>query len=255
MQSIKKITSFILEKLKNKPFASFSFFLVLLCHLGLMAITHLQPIASHKPLRQKLVVNTHLVPSSTFSLQTKKQNNQKLNSSSNFKTQGNLVSEKKQASKPVQPKKAKQATTTNQLSNEQAKHLLKQLQKSLAEIETKKETAQEKQIVVPQSIKELKSNDYSILADFPEQIALDYHSLLVAFLKDTLQLPAYGTVKVILTLSSKGECKNLEILASDSEVNRFYLEKQLKELEYPSFTKDIPNTSTYSFNLTFCSDQ
>lgn len=257
MPILKKITFLILEKIKKSPIISICFIFALSLHIALILIAHHRPYIPHTPNRQKLIVNTHLVPSSSFSTTTKKQAQIKSSLNSSSKAQTTSVSEKKPTAKGTKTpiKKVQQANTTKQLSNEQAKQLLKELQKSLAEIETIKEVVHEKKMLVPQSIKELKADDYEITSDVVEKSALDYHTLLIGFLKDALQLPAYGTVKVVLTLNPKGEFKDLEILASDSEVNRFFLEKQLKELQYPVFTKDLSHTSTYSFNLTFCSDQ
>jgi hypothetical protein len=207
--------------------------------------------------RQKLIVNTHHLPSSSsISFTTQHTSPKVLTSQETKRAQKASNSEKKiSQSKAKTPAKKNPGAKTHQLTNSQAKQLLQQLQKNLAEIETHKEACQEKQIMVPQSIKQLKADDTIISSDLLQEPFLDYHSLLINFLKTALELPVFGTVKVNLTLDAKGRFKDLEILASDSEVNRFYLEKQLKELEYPVFTKELSHQSAYSFNLTFCSDQ
>lgn len=257
MHILKIKSSAIATAVKNYPLSFFCFLFSAMLHLALLIFIQLRPGITHQAHRQKLTVNTHLVPSSSFSTPIKKPTHLKPSSAQSTKTHASLAYEKKPTQKVVKTpaKKMQKGSLTQQLSNEQAKQLLQQLQKSLAEIESKKETSQHNQMVVPQSIKELRADDYRITSEIAEESLGNYHSQLICFLKDALQLPAYGTVKVILTLSNKGEYIHLEILSSDSEVNRFYLEKQLKELQYPIFTKDISHTSTYSFHLTFCSDQ
>ena len=250
-----KTAASFLQVIQKKPITSFCAFVTLSLHICIIIGSLLPPRFHTSAVKQKLVVHTHVVPAGTFSTivsqAPSKQAEQKTLKSKNV-AQTQAV--KKPAAKSVKTTAKTTTSTTQHLSNEQAKKLLKQLQKNLAEIETHKETSIEKTIVVPQSIKELKADSYMILSD-EQHASADYHTILLEFLKQTLQLPAFGTVKVVLSLNAQGTFKDLEILASDSEVNRFYLEKQLKQLQYPIFTQDLSHTSTYSFNLTFCSDK
>lgn len=256
MQFLKKIIFWLFQIANQNPLAALCCCVAFSLHVSFFFLCSLKPNLYHSPVRQKLVVNTHHLPSSSLpSFTTKPVSPKNSPSHATTRVQKASSSEKKPQAKAKTPTKKHPGANTHQLTNSQAKQLLQQLQKNLAEIETHKEACQDKQMMVPQSIKQLKADDTLISSDLSQESLLDYHSLLINFLKTALQLPVFGTVKVNLTLDSKGRCKDLEILASDSEVNRFYLEKQLKELEYPVFTKDLSHQSAYSFNLTFCSDQ
>ncbi len=257
MHFLKKIFFWLFQVANKNPLAAICCFLAFSIHLTFFFLSWLKPHIYHTPVRQKLVVNTHQIPSSSLPSFTTKHAGPKVSSSQETtRVQKASSSEKKMAqTKPKTSAKKHSGAKAQQLTNGQAKQLLQQLQKNLAEIETQKEGCQDKQMMVPQSIKQLKADDTIISSDLYQEPFLDYHSLLINFLKTALQLPVFGTVKLTLTLDAKGRFKDLEILASDSEVNRFYLEKQLKELEYPEFTKDLSHQSIYSFNLTFCSDQ
>lgn len=258
MAFFKHIITFSIHKTKKQPLFSSCFFIALVLHVAAIIFAQIRPKMQHHPMRQKLQVATHVVSPANFYVGSHKELSSNANASSAQKNTMTLAAKKTSTKKALAVKSTEKKTynsSPQQLSNEQAKRLLKDLQQSLAQIENHKEIIAEKNMLVPQSIKELKADDYVITTDFQESPSVDYHAILVNFLKDTLQLPAFGTVKVCLTLNHKGQLQHLEILASDSEVNRFYLEKELKQLNYPVFTKDLQHTSSHSFNLTFCSDQ
>jgi hypothetical protein len=257
MHFLKKIIFWLFQTANKNPLAALCCFLAFSLHLTFFFISWLKPNIYHSAARQKLIVNTHQLPSSSLRSFTTKHESPKTSTSyaTTKEPKASSSTKKIPQTKAKTPAQKHSGAKTQQLTNSQAKQLLQQLQKNLAEIETQKEVCQQKQIMVPQSIKQLKADETTISSDLSQEPFLDYHNLLINFLKTTLELPVFGTVKLTLTLDAQGHFKALEILASDSEVNRFYLEKQLKELEYPVFTKDLSHQPAYSFNLTFCSDQ
>jgi len=136
------------------------------------------------------------------------------------------------------------------------KKLLTELQKNIASMEEKREpTKPATTITVPKPIQALKADSYAIETESEEKDAVSYQELLVAYLKDSLHLPGYGTVKIKLTLESHGVLQDLIILSSDSEVNRLYLENALQELTFPLFSEELSHQKMHNFVLTFCSDQ
>jgi len=95
--------------------------------------------------------------------------------------------------------------------------------------------------------------------DFSEKILDDsstavYQDLLINTLRERLKLPGPGTVKLKLTLTKSGIIRALEVLSSESELNRGYLESHLKLLDFPPFEGDLEGTDEQTFLLSFCSD-
>lgn len=234
--------------IKKRPLLSICIGLSILIHISLFALSNKTQAFKHTPLRQKMVVKTHFVHDNRF--QEREKLLQKASpSSKNHKT---AISTKPQNSKTSKrqetPKKSKS------LTNDQAKKLLSDLQQSLAQIETTKEKkGDSKDLFIPQSIKELKTDLCEITSD-SQNAQGAYEDVLIDYLKSHLQLPAYGKVKILLTLNSKGELEDLEIVFSDSEINRFYLEKNIKGLHFPQFSHELIGQKNFTFNLTFSSD-
>jgi outer membrane biosynthesis protein TonB len=78
-----------------------------------------------------------------------------------------------------------------------------------------------------------------------------YKELLSHVLKEALQLPDYGSVKIELTLHRDGSLATLTVLEAKSDKNKQYLETQLKQLKFPPLPKDVKETK---FTLTFSNE-
>jgi hypothetical protein len=64
---------------------------------------------------------------------------------------------------------------------------------------------------------------------------LNYLDSIALSLRASLILPEYGQVKVRLFLKAPGVIEKLEILESQNERNRLFLEKELREFQFPCF--------------------
>ncbi len=79
----------------------------------------------------------------------------------------------------------------------------------------------------------------------------DYLSTLVGYLKQTLNLPEYGEVKIQLTLKQDGSVVKLVVIKTESEKNRKYLETSLPHLRFPHL---LENKKQETFIVTFCNE-
>lgn len=92
------------------------------------------------------------------------------------------------------------------------------------------------------------SEDFSEIPKRIEELSIDtlprqgkkreagYHKALAEMLKKKLCLPEYGRVDLRLTLDKEGNVLAFEILSSQSEKNRFFVEENLSKLVFPSFS-------------------
>lgn len=244
----------------NKPYLILSCSLVLGIHLFVMIYSQIYSPPPLNPNRQKLIVKTMLLPPdpSKSTLVTKLQSRAVPSASPAQKKQSTPLPVKQSAAKPTKqassPSTKKQATTPPLPSK--TKQLLSELQESIAKIETNRDNIlPTHEISIPTPISALKADAYEIAAETIEEEGVLYRDMLIHHLKDSLHLPGYGTVKVELTLTHQGSVQHMSIIYSDSEVNRLYLEHSLEELMFPPFIGELANKKTYTFCLTFCSDQ
>jgi hypothetical protein len=122
--------------------------------------------------------------------------------------------------------------------------ILKDLKETLSRIETK--APPETSLSLPQQIQSLQIDH----ADKKEET--DYFISLAHALKEELELPELGEVKLELTVSHTGQVLKLRILQALSEKNRRYLELNLPRLRLPPFSEDLKNENAHTFTLTFC---
>lgn len=74
-----------------------------------------------------------------------------------------------------------------------------------------------------------------------------YRDELANRLKLLLRLPEYGVVQVRLTVNRRGLVQKVEIVASESDVNKNYIEKALPELAFPPFGNNFPGNENHTF--------
>ena len=79
----------------------------------------------------------------------------------------------------------------------------------------------------------------------------EYDDSLIGYLKQTLNLPDYGEVKIQLTLKQDGTFVNLVVLKAESEKNRKYLEASLPHLRFPHL---VGKKKQETFIVTFCNE-
>lgn len=81
-----------------------------------------------------------------------------------------------------------------------------------------------------------------------------YQDELASRLKLLLKLPEEGDVKLKLTLESSGKVSKVEILSSQSEMNRKYVSEKMPTLSFAPFGNDFGSTSSYAFVIVLKSD-
>jgi len=122
--------------------------------------------------------------------------------------------------------------------------ILKDLKETLSRIET--QAPPETSFSLPKQIQSLQIDH----TDKKEET--DYLISLAHALKEKLELPELGEVKLELTVSHTGQVLKLRILQALSEKNRRYLELNLPQLRLPPFSEDLKNENAHTFTLTFC---
>ncbi len=157
------------------------------------------------------------------------------------------------ATTPASPPQAQQTTKIapkkpTALSRRSApskkNEILKNLKETLSKIETK--APPEASLPLPKQIQSLQIDH----AEKKEET--DYFISLAHALKEELELPELGEVKLELTVSYTGQVLKLRILQTLSEKNRRYLELNLPRLRLPPFSEDLKNENAHTFTLTFC---
>lgn len=81
-----------------------------------------------------------------------------------------------------------------------------------------------------------------------------YREELASRLKLLLKLPEYGLVKLKLTLSRAGKVIKVDVLSSESALNRSHIQKTLPSLSFPSFGDNFGSESSHTFQITLSSD-
>ena len=144
-------------------------------------------------------------------------------------------------SPPPAPKKTIPIQQPLKPKPKQTKEVIRDLQKSIAKIDAKRDKRKVTKQPKPAQLKQMPHPQYPVL--------------LSQVLKKGLHLPEEGDVKLALTLNRQGEIVEMKILNSDSAMNAKYLEDAIMQLRFPPFTRDIIHKKQHTFTLTFCHDQ
>lgn len=143
---------------------------------------------------------------------------------------------------PTAPKKS------SPQSNKKKKDLLKELQDTLKKLETPIPKESQSTLSLPKTIQNLE------IDHLEKETPTDYFVILAQALKNELELPEYGDVKLELTVLNSGRVTRLKVLNASSEKNRRYLELKLPNLILPPFSEDLKNDREHTFTLTFCNE-
>ncbi|QVL57695.1 MAG: hypothetical protein KFB93_01065 [Simkaniaceae bacterium] len=148
---------------------------------------------------------------------------------------------------PSKPTKKIEKAKPNSLSKKN--EILKELKESLTKIEKTAPPEQKSVLTLPKNIQ-------SLQIDQTEQDEkTNYFVLLAQTLKEELELPEYGDVKLELTVLNSGRILKLRVLAAASEKNQKYLEINLPRVILPPFNEDLKNEREHTFTLTFCNEK
>ena len=153
-------------------------------------------------------------------------------------------------STPVKPKK-------NVLpSSNIPADLLKELEESIAKIEQKQDKKLAKaQIQTPKQMGPLYVDKEEWEVSAADRGSADYEEQLIQSLHETLHLPEYGMVKMKLTLKNDGAVLRLIVIEAESQKNKSYLEKQIRNVKFPHFNGSFfAKKQEYTFILTFCNE-
>lgn len=151
---------------------------------------------------------------------------------------------KKPAAKPVEKKKV--STPPSKVQS-----LLSSLEESLEKIEqpkVRKKMAETPDLSNKKRRLKIDDLDSSSAIGYSD----NYQDQLIDLLKEGLDLPDYGEVKLKLTLKKDGTMMELIILESHSQKNRNYLEENLKRVRFPVFPGGMAKENTHTFTITFC---
>ncbi len=128
------------------------------------------------------------------------------------------------------------------------KEILNELKESLTKIEKVVPIEKKSVLTLPKNIQPLQ-------IDQTEQTEKTHYFVLLAHaMKEGLELPEQGVVKLELTILHTGKVLKLKVLAAASEINRRYLELNIPKLSLPQFNEDLKNEREHTFTLAFCNE-
>jgi hypothetical protein len=192
-------------------------------HLFIFFFNFKKEIAPPVP-KSSIVVRTFIPPPPQKALPTIKQS-----------TKNSSVPSKTSSKSPPQETKKKN-------------DLLKELQDSLTKIENQSSAESSIALTPPKTIQKLE------IDHLESEEPVDYFLLLAKTLKNELELPEYGDVKLELTVLNNGRVVKLRILNTSSDKNKRYLELKLPTLLLPPFSDNLKNEREHTFTLTFCNE-
>lgn len=156
----------------------------------------------------------------------------------------NKVENKKSVDKTAQETQAKNAKQKEFLA------IAKQNLAKIDKIEVSKVNS--KKAILPEQIGTL-SVDAVVLTENSGSLnvrELGYRDELGARLKKLLKLPEHGEVKIKLTLDKTGKFIRVDIVNTESDKNKKYIENTIKTLTFPSFQGAFQNLPEYTFSIT-----
>lgn len=183
----------------------------------------------------------------------------KKKSDTNKKVDQKPVVKKEQNANSNQPKKQESSLQKKEEVNKlKQKELLKEASLSLAKMDQSKTSSIRNDLkkVSKTNIKTDQIGSLNIESlDFQEGTSLSikevgYRNEIASRLKSLLKLPEHGQVKIKLTLQNSGKVLNVLIVSFESEKNRSYIEKNLKNFSFPSFEGIFNNAKEYTFSVT-----
>lgn len=170
------------------------------------------------------------------------------------------ITEKKTAIKYIdKPKEASRKKAADNTKKAQQKkiipksdnfeNLINKLEKQINQIDNPKiatadqnlsgalkvKASEETGLLVPKSIKTL--NIDNKIPDIETAPLWEIKELIIRELRDNLNLPEYGEVKVSFTIFPDGEIKDVAVLRYKSDLNQKYLKNSLSELSFKSIKR------------------
>jgi|GEM_PF-1804837 len=224
-------------------------FIVLFSHLSLFLLDLLQweTFSPKKP----LVVHTYVCKPPTEKLYcmskcAEKGKKKIAHKASPLNKVPSKITQRKRFPVTRSPTQKKSPPTT-----QKKQQLLKEWAGALAELERSRKTVKPSLLPSPPSIDTLCIDHAK-----GEQAAKEsYFSILTFALKEALELPELGMVKLELTLMATGQVRAVRILEAESEKNARYLKRQLMVTQLFPFTEELQGQKKCTFVLTFCNEK
>jgi len=171
----------------------------------------------------------------------------------------NVIIQKPQPIKHVTPIKQSQPrkTVTAKNNNQKKKlpkiekqekkpspqNLLNKLEDSIKNLEKTSNVSSQNTLSIPKQITTLN-------IDNKEKVnPTGYKELLVEELKNNLNLPDYGEVKVKITINIDGSITNVVIIEAKSKKNQDYLKNTLPQLVFPWFNQYVKEQTNLMINF------
>jgi hypothetical protein len=148
---------------------------------------------------------------------------------------------KKVEDKPIKKQKKDLVTVDKQKKSKQI--VSEKLDKLLASLDTKKENKKNinnKKVTTPlfpSFMAAIEKNEDADGVDTPFGFAMSYQELLVAELKNNLNLPDFGEVKATITINPEGKIVKINIVHAKSKKNEEYLKNRLPQLTFSWFNQ------------------
>lgn len=127
--------------------------------------------------------------------------------------------------------------------------LKKELEESLAKL-----NAPEKKSISKQQSQTIRPHTLQIDQIDASHHESEYPGILAAVLYEALKLPELGEVQIQLTLQQDGTVVKLNVLKTESQKNKAYLETHLPHIRCPRFEGAYSKKKEHTFTLTFCNE-
>lgn len=139
------------------------------------------------------------------------------------------------------------------------KDLIDELEERIAKIEQKRDKIDTKEplknlgSIKPLEIESIEKIEPSGHAS--NELSADaYQKMLIECLRQSLNLPDFGEVKIQLTLREDGSVANVIVLKAESQKNKRYLEENLPRLKFPNLQGSLSKKKQHTFSLVFCNE-
>lgn len=161
--------------------------------------------------------------------------------------------------KEAEKKKQKELTTAKLREKEllaKAQENLEKMEKTRDKINSNSSVKLEKTLI-PKSIESLQidalPSGQSVSTELNTK-EISYRDEVAYRLRLALRLPDYGTVKVKLIINNTGNVHQIQIMNSENQKNKEYIERTLPTLLFPSFGSRFDGASQYTFLITLNND-
>jgi colicin import membrane protein len=168
---------------------------------------------------------------------------------------------KKIVEKPPAPKPKKEVKAEPQKPSKEEElkrqKLLAQVQQNIEKIERRSDKVGSKSTGLPDLPKRIEKLQIESITTNENRMSgqeVGFRDELASRLRLLLKLPDYGEVKVKLTLNRSGKVSKVEIINTQSTVNKSYIETVLPTLTFAPFGTNFKGLDQYTFMITLTNE-